>query len=238
MTLLLSGHEVRTAGENESERTAPTADAGARPLTAAEERAVGRRMAFFYAQRHAPVKDKQTSAVLARVAARLENEAGVPPLEIGIVRGTRAEAISFPGGHVFVTTALLKEARDEDELAAALAHEAAHSAARHSARLISAALRLPAEERPGFPTRAEIVTGRAFNFYLPRALDAARHDCEAEADRIAVRWLERAGYRAAALGELLTRLASTLPRESRDTRAALHERATTLAAPPPDHAGK
>lgn len=52
------------------------------------------------------------------------------PLTIHLQKSAQANAIIIPGGHIIVTTTLLKEAESENELAFVLAHEIGHHAAK------------------------------------------------------------------------------------------------------------
>ena len=52
------------------------------------------------------------------------------PLTIHLQENKYANAMIIPGGHIIVTTALLKEARSENELAFVLAHEIGHHVAK------------------------------------------------------------------------------------------------------------
>jgi predicted Zn-dependent protease len=98
----------------------------------------------------------------------------------------------------------------------------------HLARLISLALTLPLSERGQFPTRSAIITGRVLQFTFPVALDEARLSCEMEADGLAVRWLERAGYRATALATLLNNITERLSPQQQRQRLALRTRISKL----------
>lgn len=212
---------------NEAEGT--EVEAGrANLMTLDEELLVGQRLAYLYAQLHPTLKDAATQTRLNRVAARLCAATGAPDLRITIIKSARPDALSFPPRLVFITTALLELTRTDDELAAVIAHEAAHVTSHHLSRLIALTLTLPSSEREQFPTRAAIITGRAAQFMFPPALDEERLRCEIEADRLAVRWLERAGYRARALTTLLDNItARLLPRQQRE-RAALRKRLSKL----------
>lgn len=53
------------------------------------------------------------------------------PYKFFIIKDKQINAFSAPGGHIYITTALMDLATD-DELAAVLAHEIGHVAARHS----------------------------------------------------------------------------------------------------------
>lgn len=213
------------AGEAESARVEAYR---ANLLTPDEERLVGQRLAYLYEKRHPAVKDPETQIRLNRIKAELCAVIPAQSLNITIIQSARPEAVSFPPGRIFITSALVKLTPDDDELASVIAHEAAHVASHHLARLIALAQTLPIEERERFPTRAAIMTGQALQFAFPLALDAARLRCEVEADQIAVRWLEQAGYRGDALTTLLDRLSTQLSPHARQERTALQARVTLL----------
>jgi predicted Zn-dependent protease len=58
-----------------------------------------------------------------------------------ILEGDELNAVSAPGGFVFLTLGTIRRARNEDELAAVLAHEIAHVSLRHGIEAIQAATR-------------------------------------------------------------------------------------------------
>ena len=62
------------------------------------------------------------------------------PFTYQVVRSDVANAFVLPGNHVFVTTGLFRFVRNEDDLAAVLAHEAAHNLARHAGEKVSGSL--------------------------------------------------------------------------------------------------
>jgi predicted Zn-dependent protease len=200
-------------------------------LTPDEERIVGQRLAYLYEQRHPPLQDSKTQARINRILSQLGSRIPAQALVIKIIQGTLPEAVSFPPGNIFISSSLIKLTPTDDELAAVIAHEAAHVASHHLARLIALADALPVGEREGFPSRAAIIRGQALHFAFPSALDAVRLDYEIEADQMAVRWLTSAGYRGEALARLLQRLSAHLSpgQLEEEKRAALQARARLLA---------
>ncbi|MBI4601114.1 MAG: M48 family metalloprotease [Planctomycetes bacterium] len=58
-----------------------------------------------------------------------------------VLQGDEVQAVSTPGGFVFLTEGVVRRARDEDELAAVLAHEVAHVSLKHGIGAIKAATR-------------------------------------------------------------------------------------------------
>jgi predicted Zn-dependent protease len=224
----LTSSPARFAAQASGAESAHAETSRANLLTHDEERSLGNRLAYLYAQQHPTSTNTAQQARLKRVALRLNEATGAGELEINIIKSTRPEAVSFPAGHVFITNALLELARTDDELAAAIAHEAAHVHLRHLARLIELTLRLPACEREYFPTRAAITRGIALHIDFPPALDAERLRYEMEADHLATVWLKRAGYQESALYILLVKMQSLPSSRLQPEDSALRERADRL----------
>lgn len=197
-------------------------------LTPDEERAVGQRLAYLYEQRHTLLKDADAQARLNRIGARLSAVIPGQALEIKIIRSDKPEAVSFPPGRIYITSALLKLTPRDDELAAVIAHEAAHIAGHHLSRLIALTLALPTGEQERFPSRRAIITGQSLQFVFPSALKDARLGCEMEADQMALIWLRRAGYAEESLALLLDSLSTRLPASVRQERANLQARVSLL----------
>lgn len=103
-------------------------------------------------------------------------------------------AVSLPGGYIYVNTGLLEKVSNDDELACVLAHEVGHIVARHSIKKLQAMqsysiLRLLVAAAPGTQqvgTAADI----AFNQFL---LGYSRED-ELLADQLGARYAKLAGY--------------------------------------------
>ena len=222
---------ARSALEGNEMETARAEIYRANLLTPDEELVVGRRLAYLYSQRHEQLNDPAAQSRLDRVRARLATVIKAQTPDITIIKSPLAEAISFPPSRIFITSALLELTVSDDELAAVIAHEAAHMAQHHLARLIGLALTLDPRERENFPTRSEIIKGYATHFTFPSALDGTRLRYEMEADQLATCLLECAGYRAAALSTLLDKLASLISAQAQPERAALRARVRSLLAP-------
>ncbi|HKS27628.1 MAG TPA: M48 family metallopeptidase [Pyrinomonadaceae bacterium] len=222
-----AGLAATESGETESLRVEAYR---ANLLTTYEERIVGQRLAYLYEQRHVPLREAAIEARLDKVKARLRagGDSALPELEIKVIRGSQPGAVSFPPGYVYITSALLKLAATDDELAAVIAHEAAHITNRDMSRMIAMSLALPTAEQGSFPTRRMIVTGQAIQFAFPQGLDEARLRCEMEADKMAVGWMERAGYSPHALAQLLEAVRARLPLQAQPERVALKERVILL----------
>lgn len=124
-------------------------------------------------------------------------------LEFVIVDQATLNAFAVPGGIIGINYGLLMHARDEDELAAVLAHELAHLSQRHFARRIEqsqkqqpiamaailASILLIASNNPdaGF---AGLMSSQAANIQEQLAYS---RDWEREADRLGIKTLAAAG---------------------------------------------
>jgi beta-barrel assembly-enhancing protease len=148
----------------------------------------------------------------------------------------RAEPNAFggPGGAVIITTGLLKQLESEDELAVVLSHEVAHVQRGHGVEVMKAFMCQHAHQEKASSSLKEAVTkAAALGDRLPRgyAIKGASEEVlgellgsiteraaslyavgyprafELEADRIAVRYMELAGYDPGAMTALFDRLA-------------------------------
>ncbi len=151
-----------------------------------------------------PVIQQYVSAVGAKVAARAAHPDYPYEYSFTVLDSEVINAFALPGGPIYVTRGLLFELGDESQLAAVLAHEATHVAARHSAQQISrqmgvsilvsiasAAMRRgeappPEGEVSNVEQIAKLVAGLAGLSY------SRKH--ETEADTYGVDFLAEAGY--------------------------------------------
>jgi beta-barrel assembly-enhancing protease len=103
-------------------------------------------------------------------------------------------AVSLPGGYVYVNSGLLAKVANDDELACVLAHEVGHIVARHSIKKLQAMqgysiLRLLVAVAPG-TSEVSNAADAAFTQFL---LGYSRQD-ELLADQLGARYAKLAGY--------------------------------------------
>lgn len=140
------------------------------------------------------------------------------PWHFGVNDSDHINAFAAPGGYIIVTKGMMKQLRNEAELAGVLGHEVAHVMQKHHLKalrksalvnLLSAgAAAATAESR-----HAEMVqklSGPTKELYA-RGLDKAD---EFEADRMGVVLSARAGYDPYGLPAVLTTLASADPKDN------------------------
>jgi predicted Zn-dependent protease len=110
-----------------------------------------------------------------------------------VVEEEEVNAFSLPGGYVFLASGLVKQAASDDELAAVIAHEVAHIAARHAVKRYESGLGLQ------LATLAAVAAGqgnaaRGLSVAAQAAQLAYARQDELEADRLGVKYLKAAGF--------------------------------------------
>lgn len=114
-------------------RSASYSNAGL--LSERDEMRLGGELNVEVAKRYTIVSQGQARA--NRIGQRVARASRRPNLayRFHVIRSQELNAFSGPGGHIYVTTALMNLAND-DELAAVLSHEVSHIVARHSLKTI------------------------------------------------------------------------------------------------------
>lgn len=115
-------------------------------------------------------------------------------------------AFSLPGGYVYIFKGLLEKLDNDDEIAATLAHEMGHVCAKHSVKRLQSSFGYIA-------LRFLIIRGAEDPYSRYKANEAinqlmlsySRED-EFEADRLAVKYLKKAGYKPEAAIAVLDKL--------------------------------
>lgn len=137
-------------------------------------------------------------------AAAFKERAGVVCCQFYVIDTPMINAFATPGGYVYVSRGLLALANTESEIAAVVAHEIAHIAARHAAERYShgavsslaAAVVAAAANAPGL---ADTAAGIGSELYI-RSYSRAQ---ESESDALGLEYLVAAGYDPRAMAAML-----------------------------------
>ena len=177
-----------------------------------EEIALGRAAQRELQSRVPAYGDPRVTAYVKGVGERLARHAPGPryPYTFSVAAWNELNAFALPGGPVWVHAGLLRATADESQLAAVLAHEIAHIAARHAADrltkglvtngllgLLGAMLGTDGGARTA-RIGAQLLAGG----YL---LKFSRED-EREADRLGLQLMRRAGWDGRGMLDVLERL--------------------------------
>lgn len=122
-----------------------------------------------------------------------------------VVQDEEVNAFSLPGGYVFVHDGLIKKAGSDDELAAVIAHEVAHIAARHAVKRYEGQLGAQLAQLAAIASR-EGRAAQGVGLAVRAAQLAYARQEELEADRLGVKYLKAAGFDPAAILTFLGKL--------------------------------
>ncbi len=144
-------------------------------------------------------------AASAKLVAALEAAAELPmPLRVLVVRRTDVNAITLPGGRIYVFDGLLAKADSVDEVAGVLGHELGHVAHRDGAKSVLEAAGLSLL----FGMLLGDFTGGGAVIIAARTVlqTAYSRGAEAAADEFGARLMYRVGGDPQALGAILLRI--------------------------------
>lgn len=164
-----------------------------------KEMALGKQLAEEVRRQAKIVQDPLISEYVNRIGQNLvRNSDALVPFQFQVIEGDAPNAFALPGGYVFVYTGLIKIADEEDELAAAIAHEIAHVAARHMTRQatksqIASILGIPVGIILGGGIGG-VAARQGISAAIPAGFSYFTRQDESEADYLGVQYLYAAGY--------------------------------------------
>ncbi len=188
------------------------AAASTAPIGPEEERAYGGAIAIKIVEKYGGLVDNDE---LTRYVSLVGNSVAAfstrPMVQyhFGVLDSEDVNAVSAPGGYVFITIGALRMMKSEAELAGVLAHEVAHIAAKHALTIIknlkakSAAVGAAASSINNADFFKNIINA-FLDDYLSRGMP---RDTEFEADKIGTGLLVETGYHSAGLRDFLSRIA-------------------------------
>jgi len=200
-----------------------------RNVSESEEYLLGRAVAARILSQHPLAQDPRLQLYINAVGQTVARKSSRPKTYRGyhfaVLESPEPNAFACPGGTILITRGMLKLCANEDELAAALAHEVAHVAHRDGINSIvksrwaevAAERRIAAaKERGGRPARlATLFEGSINDVFKAIATNGYSRVAEWAADQEALRTLSRAGYNPQALATLLAKMVSQEKQETR-----------------------
>jgi len=185
-----------------------------------DEYRLGRAVAARVLAAYPLVNDPQLQLYVNEVGQAVARKSSRPRTFRGyhfaVLESLEPNAFAAPGGTILITRGMLKLCANEDELAAALAHEVAHVAHRDGVNSIAKSRRAEkaaerrvaaAKERGGRAAEmASMFEGSINDMFKTIATNGYGRTAEWAADQEALRTLQRAGYNPAALATLLTKM--------------------------------
>ena len=196
-------------------------------FTESEEYYLGRSVAAYIFTEYDPLGSPGLQEYVNLVGQAVASSSPRPSIFNGyhflVLDSEEINALSCPGGLIMVTAGLLRQASDEDELAAILAHEVAHVSLRHGIGSVEsgqwvefgALVAGEASDRWGSGELQDAVDGygEAVEDVISTLVTRGySRETEYQADSLAVVICSRAGYDPAALGRVLGTMGTTQER--------------------------
>src|SRR5579872_5032513 len=173
------------------------------------EIALGREMAKDIERQSRLIDDPAITEYVNRVGQNLvRNSDCQVPVTIKVLDSDDVNAISLPGGFLFVNTSVLLQAQTEAELAGVMAHEIAHIAARHGTRQASRAqlanyASIPLIFMGGW---AGYAIRQVANIAIPMGFLRFSRGFESEADMLGLQYLYKSSYDPTAFVDFFERI--------------------------------
>jgi predicted Zn-dependent protease len=155
-------------------------------------------------QRGVVLHDVPLSSYLQAVAERLweQVDTDLSPPTFKVIVDTRMEAYAYPNGYCFLTTGILSQIENEDQLAMILAHEMVHYSRQHTAQLYDHFQKSAPETGLPYADQSQVASGQA----IEQKIDAA----ESQADKEGLSLLKGAGYCQAEVLTLMSNLLNSM----------------------------
>ncbi|HYM12740.1 MAG TPA: M48 family metalloprotease [Bryobacterales bacterium] len=206
--------QTLAAGKARQRRYGDIEDIGVRKISEGQEKDIKAgeeavRDLKMYGLMPPEMEDKQIQEYVRRLAEAVAASSDLTvPARATVLESKEINAFALPGGFLFVNTGLLEKAETESELAGVIAHELAHVAARHGARMMKRATIANIIYQVA-NVAAVIFTGGVagigtyyalqYGFFglgmaLNLALLGVNREYEAEADQLGAQYAWRSGY--------------------------------------------
>lgn len=185
---------------------------GLLPIGYDEEQSIGQAIALQVVARYGGVSTQPDVTRYVNLVGRgvaLTCDRPDIPYRFAVLNHDSINAFAAPAGYVFVTRGLLKQIRNEAELAAVLGHEIAHVSQKHILEVIQRSKQIAGVSEAGLafakqnPDLFKGVIDGAVKKLLDEGLDQSK---EVEADQMGDVFAARVGYDSTAYVSLLQRL--------------------------------
>ena len=218
----LSGGYITDSQARSLTRAATALRKGVEDISESEEYYIGRSVAAQILGKYKPLDDPGLNLYAQKIAQAVSLASERPALfkgyHVQVLDTDEINAFAAPGGFIFVTKAMLKLVKNEDELACVMAHEVAHIAKKHglktvqTSRLTSAFTILGSEAAKSYtPQQLSQLTaafeGAVDDVVNKLVVSGYSRDKEYEADRFAAQYAKDANYDPEALKNFQERMA-------------------------------
>ncbi len=172
-----------------------------------KELEMGSKVAQRFLQKYPPVEDTDLQERINRMGQRLAQVCDRRDLhyQFIVVDFPGKNAVSLPGGYIFISKELVDFCRSDDEIASVLAHEIGHIVSKHGIKRLQASylalvgtIGVVASKNPNLARGVQGALAVLFSAY-------SRED-EFTADELGAKYMRRAGYDVKAMVDLFARM--------------------------------
>lgn len=142
-----------------------------------------------------PLLEKHIEGIGKRIAEACERKDII--YRFKVLKAKREDdynAFALPGGYVYAFDALIEKLKNDDEIAAILAHETGHIAAKHSIKKLQSSMGVNALMLLGIGMGTDSRTFAEAGNALNQLMMSYSREAEVEADKLSVRYVKRAGF--------------------------------------------
>jgi predicted Zn-dependent protease len=111
---------------------------------------------------------------------------------IRILEDEMINAVSLPGGYIFLFSGLMDKIKNDDQLAGVIAHEVGHITAKHGIKNLQNSYAALALQLASIPAGGEAAAG--VNVALTSLFTSYSQKAELEADALGIKYMKKAGY--------------------------------------------
>jgi len=144
--------------------------------------------------------NQRVEAIMDRISAVADRRDLV--YTIRVLDDDAINAVSLPGGYVYLFKGLVDKVKSDDELAGVIAHEVGHITAKHALKRLQASYGFLLLQVAAMESGSSDAVYGVNVLYTTVFLAYSRQD-EYEADRLAVKYTQKAGYDPAAMRNVL-----------------------------------
>ncbi len=168
---------------------------------------IGSRVAQSFMEAYPPIEDDKVQERIEKIGKKLASVCDRKdiPYQFVVVDLPDKNAVSLPGGYVFISKELVEFCKSDDEIASVLAHEIGHIVAKHGIKRMQASyLALAGVIASAASGNEELTKGVSGS--LQALFSAYSKQDEFMADELGAKYMRRAGYNVEAMVDLFKRL--------------------------------
>lgn len=147
--------------------------------------------------------NERAQRILAKIVAVCDRQELV--YTIKIIEEDKMNAVSLPGGYIYIYKGLIDRLDNDDQLASVIAHEVAHIAARHGIKRLEGIYGYAILQLLALRTGDAKVARGIQTAYLAMFFEYSRED-EFLADKLGVKYMREAGYNPEEMAKVLRKL--------------------------------